>query len=59
MLRGQRQNQDKYTCPQAPDGSLTGKHVIPGPGYSKGKRQRHPIFDPLGSKISDPFAVSY
>ena len=26
-----RFNQDKYTCPTAPDGSPTGKHVTPGP----------------------------
>ena len=28
---GKRQNQDKYTCRQAPDSSPAGKHVIPGP----------------------------
>ena len=27
-----REAADGYTCPQAPDGSPTGKHVIPEPG---------------------------
>ena len=29
-----REAADGYTCPQAPDGSLTWKHVIPGPQSS-------------------------
>ena len=33
---------DGYTCPQAPDGSLKGKHVIPGQWFCHRDRpQRH------------------
>ena len=37
-----REAADGYTCPPAPDGSPTGKHVIPGPGSChRDRQQRH------------------
>ena len=51
-----REAADGYTCPQAPGGSLTWKHVIPEPQFCHRDRpQRHlrgqvQNFDPLGRR---------